>query len=356
MKIDFFELLDGIFRGVVLFLYNLVDTVVALVMRPIREPARRYAMHRRTGVKQIGPWTLLVLAYAGIILLWPAWFEESDLEAARKGLPSLLLGDGGLSVFVRILVSASLASIALDASLRLLAIVRLGRRCRRAREFRIATIEYAASLPLLAIVAGLLGFDYLEQAVGTAAALLLLLLAILFAAAPPAWLSQRLLWGRSLGKRFRRARSAGIYLLVVMLVLGSALAGVASGGLLKAHQEADSAVEILRLRCSISERGANRFAMTIWNRTGAPVFPQDLYSMAQIRDVGLDTTPDRISDFDVTFDPAPVLDIGVEPGKVAALGGTLRPRQLRPARPSDRCYIGKPWSGLVDVAGEVHAH
>jgi hypothetical protein len=167
MRVDLFELIDGVFKGIVYFFYNVFETVYQLVRRPFRGPLRLYQRNRNPRIRQIAGVTFLFLCFliffavhlGSIPLhLYDGTAAES-IDSVRESIGSALLTTPSFSLDQESLwpvIGAALAStVILDALLRLSLRATI-RRSPGRREMVLAATEYA--LFLMIAVATILTF------------------------------------------------------------------------------------------------------------------------------------------------------------------------------------------------------
>lgn len=161
MRIDLFELVEGLFRGIVYFIYNLIGTTGAVIRHPIIGPFRLHRQHSRPHTRQIGG-----LTYLFLLFLIFYWFTEGGVDATN-GLPGLgEMTDRMASASVSapslnpdaiwpLIVASLLSTVLFDAVLRLLLRWRL--RGRQAyRQLLLSAAEYAMLWMVLALASAML--------------------------------------------------------------------------------------------------------------------------------------------------------------------------------------------------------
>lgn len=164
MRIDLFELIEGLFRGIVYFIYNLVETTAAVVRHPIKGPIRLYRLHVRTERRQIGGLTYLFLV--SVVLQWVLlnWvlFSSVDDYVVQANQPSGLSGwrerlaalsltapTFDLDALWPLILGSIVSTVIIDAVLRLVLRGRFPRRVRY-RQMLLAGSEYALLWMILA--------------------------------------------------------------------------------------------------------------------------------------------------------------------------------------------------------------
>jgi len=159
LRIDLFDLVDGLFRGVVYFFYNIFETIVHLVRRPFRGPIRLYRKRRQPDVRQLAGPTFLFLSFAAFfavhhIMLARHEYDEAQGEAAiGDQLAAAVTSTPSLDAdWLWLVLATSLAAtVVVDASLRLaLSSPGFGTRARRALVQE--GVEYALFWPILLLL------------------------------------------------------------------------------------------------------------------------------------------------------------------------------------------------------------
>jgi len=160
MRVDLFELLDGLFKGIVYFFYNLFETIYNVLRRPFRGPMRLYQAHRNPRLRQIAAVTFLFIGFfafyamhLGTVERAAAGIDTGDSAADRigQGVDQALLTAPSFSLdgdsWWPILAATLASTIILDSVLRLS--LRAGLRGERSRrEFVLASVEYALFPPI----------------------------------------------------------------------------------------------------------------------------------------------------------------------------------------------------------------
>ncbi len=143
MRIDLFDFVEGVFRGFIYFFYNVFATLWDLARRPRRGPLRRYRAYLKTSKQQVGGLTFLFVLIFAVFGLTPALGSGEGLAKVFSAPPNL----GGQEVWFP-LAGAMLATVLIDAPLRLLLHRSLGSRHRK-RRLVLELIEYSLVWPLL---------------------------------------------------------------------------------------------------------------------------------------------------------------------------------------------------------------
>jgi hypothetical protein len=155
---DLFTMLEALFRGVVHFFYNLVETIYVLLRHPRRGPARLYRRYKRHATQQLGGLTLLFTLL--FILFAGAAVADSTVDV-RTTFTAPLDVSGPFAWAT--LLCALLSTVALDASARLLLRFRFPER-RQKREIAITLFEYALAWPMVVLAYWYVGIFFLQQA------------------------------------------------------------------------------------------------------------------------------------------------------------------------------------------------
>ena len=281
MRIDLFEFLEGIFRGLVYFFYNAVETLWILTLHPWRGGLWLYRAYSQKDRQQIGGLTFLFLIFFIFFGLFAQAASDKGVDfRGMLGKPLRLDSDEAW----RTVLSAATSTVLLDSIARLYFRARVPDSLRRRKQL-LATFEYSLTWPALLLVllpfAGLLQFQAAEAFDGLwilflsapAAALLC------FIAASPAALALRvhphpwkrrpdLTWPQRIGKIAARL---GIQFGIMLLVLGATVAGAAvmitfAG----AGSPTSNFLRPVALRCWV-EPGRLRVQVALHNPNDAPI-------------------------------------------------------------------------------------
>lgn len=156
LRVDLFEIVDGLFKGIVYFFYNIFETIFNLIKSPLRGPMRLYRKHRRSNARQLGGPTFLFLSFFAFFAIHftmrnRLFYDETagetpvgeEVGAALTNAPTV---DAD---WLWLVLAASLtATILVDSVLRLaLSLRALGGRERRAMV--LETVEYSIFWPIL---------------------------------------------------------------------------------------------------------------------------------------------------------------------------------------------------------------
>ena len=145
MRIDLFELIEGLFRGIVYFIYNVVETIATIVRHPIKGPVRLHRRYRREGGRQVGGLTFLFLSVLatywvsiGTVILRSSRATSTELSARVSDVASRL----DTNLLWPFTIAALVTTVVIDAVLRLVLRWRFpGRPARRA--LILASTEYS---------------------------------------------------------------------------------------------------------------------------------------------------------------------------------------------------------------------
>jgi len=90
MRVDLFDLLEGLFKGIVFFIYNALETGFLLFRYPFRAPVYLSAAYRMKGRRQIGGTTFMFLALFVMLGLMNLIFgmQQQLTETASKVISS----------------------------------------------------------------------------------------------------------------------------------------------------------------------------------------------------------------------------------------------------------------------------
>lgn len=291
MRVDLFELLDGLFKGVVYFFYNLFETIYTVLRRPFRGPMRLYRAHRNPRLRQIAAITFLFIgflafyvAHLGTVELAAAGIETGEGAADRmgRGLDQALLTRPSFSLdgdsWWPIVAATLISTIVLDALLRLSLRARL-RRERGRREFVLGSVEYALFLPIALATLYVFAPDFsagfwFSSLSEPAAWPLLFLPPVLLALVPAAALLAS-------GLRPRRLAGAVSFLAALaalaLFTIAATRAGAALGlrltmdrstaGEIAAHRDTP---DLLSFDCELSASPPH-VEVVLWNRLDRPV-------------------------------------------------------------------------------------
>ncbi|MBV8686911.1 MAG: hypothetical protein JOZ90_06945 [Alphaproteobacteria bacterium] len=296
MTADLFDLIDGLFRGVVYFFYNLAETAYMAIAFPFRGPRYLYRLHKTADRRQMGSVTFVFLS---IFLLYPLslWLfgDIGDLVSKAGDALASYPSFGGRAWWS--LIAASLTATTLfDAALRI--VLRLGRAGRHARERTRSLVEYACFLPLAAMIpvegallvewigrsifGGSLGHLYAVGALGLAGAALLAIPAGAHLAGeaaclppPPAYVfpppGPAASPGERLAARLRHHRATFATLLLVLLLAAATGAGGWVGiRLYSDYFYSGEALNVDLLRCTAQGQALSVDAV-VRNDTGGPL-------------------------------------------------------------------------------------
>jgi hypothetical protein len=152
MNTNFFELIDGVFQGTILFVYNIITTTANLFRYPLSGPHQLYRRHHNKLERQMAPWTFLVLSFLFTFSLLPAWFDQSNLDRILEETPSYLLGHDA-STILPMLIGSITAAVLIDLLLRLVVWIRWRTRPIWYRDLLVGTLVFAAAAaPIVTIL------------------------------------------------------------------------------------------------------------------------------------------------------------------------------------------------------------
>lgn len=160
MRIDLFELVDGFFKGIVYFFYNIAETVFQLARNPIHGPIRLQHRHQLANVRQLGGLTFLFLSFFALFAVHFTTRKVMDQDGPEQGtsasetMGTSLVGAPDFDdSWLWLVFAATLAStVVLDSILRVALTAGLRRR-RQRRALVLGAVEYALSWPLLLLTA-----------------------------------------------------------------------------------------------------------------------------------------------------------------------------------------------------------
>ena len=162
LRIDLFDLVDGLFRGVVYFFYNIFETVVHLVHRPFRGPLELYRRRRQPAIRQLAGPTFLFLCFFAFSAVYHFQLERIaggvDPHAAAQEIGTADLADAVVRTpgvdsdwLWLVLVTSLAATVAVNAVLRLVfSSRRFGAPGRRG--LAVEAVEYALFWPILLLL------------------------------------------------------------------------------------------------------------------------------------------------------------------------------------------------------------
>jgi hypothetical protein len=297
VRIDLFEFVEGVIRGVVYFFYNVVETLWQILRYPRRGPIRLYRAHMKKGRQQIGGLTFLFLVF----------FTGFGLMVRRPPpSPMDIGGDNGLPTTVQLLevfskpprfdtdiawmaiVASIVTTVIIDAAIRAFLRWRWPARPQR-RALLLSAIEYVLVLPLLAVSALLialllgLGSTHVPDALGVSL-LAFCALTALAACAPAAWLLLRPRRGRNRASLWRRWSAEGaVSAAFGALLLGATLVGQSTMERVRAAGGGDGMrhFELVGFTCMLGGDSPHvDFALTNANSYDVLMFPeQELEAM-----------------------------------------------------------------------------
>lgn len=393
MRVDLFELIEGVFRGVVYFFYNLFETLFQLIRRPLRGPLRLHQMNRSPKLRQIGGVTFLFVAMFGFFAVFLAAYSlmqydlPEDMAAAGllfeeiwRTMSSALMGESELTGYslYPIVTAALVSTVILDSLIRVTARI-LSPRRRGRRELAIAAAEFAMFWPILLIIVLSLFVATNSALQGVLAlspgwsppgwAVVPVLAGILLAVVPAALLlasgvrARRLLRGRA-GDRSNGPsganRTAALLTLPVLALMF--LAGIVPGAavgteiLLRRTPPNDpiglETPKLVRLDCRLGETPA-RVEAAVWNSLDKPVAPAGGYSLVISKDLDDENFTDvRFLDAVAERDPDSVTNT-LAPHEVRELRLVVPEYRRQPGDEEKQCGLMIPGQGY-EPGDSVH--
>ena len=358
MRIDLFELIDGFFRGVVYFLYNIIATTARLLRHPLRAPSALFLLHRSKKRRQVGGTTFLFLVFF-------AFFALANFPVPGPDSPRNFLGgqvspvEIDLQTFWPAILAALVSTTVADAALRLYLRVKLAGRTGRA-EATLNMVEYSMLWLLLGAVAlaflAIIGEPVSQESPGAyvypLAAILGLVAALLAPLPAVAVLQSGLRVKRSRAARFSRAwPSVILHGLMVWTIAFSALfAGVylvIMPEMLRTWRVSDPAgkVRVIDLRCALSGIRPHADAL-LQNDTEQALllYPRDIRVRAvrivRVRSPGSGTASAELRDVALFLaadpDAEPIL---LPPGTAKAVRIGLRGNAPHALAAGERCRL-----------------
>lgn len=146
MRVDLFELLDGLFRGIIFFFYNLAESALLLARHPIKSPSLLYRRHQAEDRRQMSSQTLLLSGYLGAHGLLLLALSDGLL---RVSIRDMLQGSAEARALGPVFLAGVATTVVLDSILRLALRRRYAQRARR--EAVLARTEYALFWPAVLI-------------------------------------------------------------------------------------------------------------------------------------------------------------------------------------------------------------
>jgi hypothetical protein len=251
MRIDLFELIDGLFRGIVYFLYNLLETAYRVLRHPMRAPALLWRAHRTEGKRQVGGLTFLFVTYFAVFGALD-WLVSGGMgETLLPELTGVLGGSFDTAWWWNVFLASLASTVFVDSVLRI--VLRIRFRARRRRAELLAKTEYALFLPAVLVtpVAALAGIFWVNiyligsdiSGLASAIPVVAFALALCGPAAAQYWARPA-----PLRRRFRQGLALG-----ALISAGSAL-GLAVGALrLSDEYYRGNRIEVVRLDCRLLE-------------------------------------------------------------------------------------------------------
>lgn len=313
MWTNLFELLDGLFRGIIYFFYNFVETAYRVIRHPTTGPLLLFKRHRNPAQRQIGGLTFLFLSFFLLFSLFALAVQSSNartmeaLSQTLSDLPNL-----GMTSLWPTVAGALLATVMVDAPMRLLLWWRVPRN-RLRREIILGSVHYAIFLPVLFAMAGMLAsFTLMESlALNSLSWVMVVLTAMLVVTGLVAGWAMRPAAGL-LGKAFhgrRRSRAGAVGRVVAMtsLLAAAIFAGAMATFALKSESEdqarAERYLRIVALRCILDDRTFTVEAV-VWNPSREPAVVEPKFIDVEVgkftRQSGFDRTLD-VRSYDIAW-------------------------------------------------------
>jgi hypothetical protein len=243
MRIDLFDVLDGLIRGVIYFIYNLFYTTAVIIQHPIKGPATLHRLHLRPTRRQIAGVTYLFVSFfAWNAMLIPltannlnpqtalSWLA-GKLNAASLNAPSL-----DLNAFWPTFISSLVSTVLIDAALRYELRQRLrGPARREQRELTVGATEYALVWMLLVATVSVIVPFALRYFVSYPMWLIWTLLGLMFASLmaseiPAVLVVKRAIQTSGASRRWRKAwNTAKLIQAVFALFIVAMMSGTALG-------------------------------------------------------------------------------------------------------------------------------
>ncbi len=370
LRIDLFDLVDGLFRGVVYFFYNIFETIVHLLRRPFRGPLRLFRRRRQAGVRQLAGPTFLFLSFFAFfsvhhVALDRHEYDDVDPEIGAQLANAVTRTPSLDADWLWLVLATSLAAtVVVDATLRLASSnPRFGGRDRRL--LVIEAVEYALFWPILL----LLGLSILPETlyplrsamIGMPDAAVLPLIPFFLLALVPAALLLAAGPRQSRGSVLRRPAALTA---VTLIVSGAALAGGMLGQTIlnqrveEQLRTADQGPLVLELDCALSAPAPHVDAI-IWHRGAEP-------AVLQIDNFNLHVAPRPDTVFanreelegapilPLAFDDPPGPSLLLQPGEARRIRLLVPDFRFRPGDAGKQCVLRVSLGPVpADLAGTV---
>jgi len=245
MTLDLFDLIDRFFSGVVVFFFNIFQTMYAVLRHPLRGPLRLYLNHRNKKYRQASGISFLFMTFFLAFLLIQQMADEGQgLAAAGKLGRDIVKGVAGSDRLWPAFSVGLLCTVIVDTALRILLRLKYPERpCRR--DVVRSVVEYALFLPLAFLIyfplliyfAVTVAADSLSTVIlAMFGAILLVVVCPIPALLPAAILftsggvgaGRRRATGSPAAPRWRWLKVAGNVILLGVIVGGAALCGIAA--------------------------------------------------------------------------------------------------------------------------------
>jgi hypothetical protein len=299
MRIDLFEVVDGLIRGIVYFLYNVVETTATIVRHPIKGPIRLHRSSLRQGRKQIGGLTFLFLTFMLLYSSLPSekgFFRRLQNPSTDIFDELIHLPNFDVDRMWPAILGSLISTVVIDGTLRLIMIWRLPNRPAW-RAMMLASAEYSYLWMVAALALGIL---VAGNSSGPSADVRILFMIPLFplAALPAGAILHRATRRQGHSRSLPRL-VAWIFVVIVPFVLAIVLGSMASFG-----------VQFLRVYRSTTGPHTSVETLNCSVRTDARI---EVYGL-----VSVEGAPSRAlepSDFELELRP---LAIGLEPKQFVA--------------------------------------
>ena len=163
MRIDLFEFVEGVIRGIVYFLYNLIETTAAILRHPVRGPLQLTRRYGNPRARQVGGLTYLFLVL--VIAQWMvvSWNGSVSAQGVIESVTTTPTLDS--EAMWPFLLAGLISTVVIDSVLRLILRWRLPQR-HDLRQRLLSSAEFAllwifVSLGLATLIATIVD-DYLR--------------------------------------------------------------------------------------------------------------------------------------------------------------------------------------------------
>lgn len=333
MSIDLFSLIDGIFRGLVLFIHSFVQTTSRIIRHPMRGALQSYSHYANPEIRQVGPWTFLFIAFFVAILLWSN-YSQTDLLSTSSYLSSkstehLLLPSA---------LGALVSSAGVDALCRLM-LLRRSWESRRRRERRIALLEYTFALVPLSFAALWMVVLLLDEHIGSAWELPILATSLILGTVPVLRVGTSLVgsaqhWSRS---RLIATSLLGVLISVAVLTLALTVGFLVAAATDRARQPPLDLV-VTALTCDVRTE-PTRVTVVFFNPTPRPQFIRRNDRWIILKEFSASEINTNRHFMAVDLDAASEIDLGVAPNTSIGLRGFARRKRDFPTAQATSCFF-----------------